>query len=216
MKAVAKSLGRTMLKWTGLYGAFSLMRRGPLRDDGWFRSFREGRSVDASGRPIPWFTYPAIEFLATRVTSRMRVFEYGCGASTRWWAERVHEVVSVEHDRSWYEQVAADLPANVTLRHVELVYGGDYAATARHSPGRFDIVVIDGRDRVSCARAALVALTEDGVIVWDNSDRPDYQEGYALLEREGFRKLPFVGLTPIFSEKSETGVFYRAANCLGL
>src|SRR5262245_35910487 len=106
------------------------MRRGALHDDGWFRSAREGRAVDAEGRPIPWITYPAIELLRARVRPDMSVFEYGCGASTRWWAERVREVVSVEHDRAWFEQTRLGLPANVELLHVELRYGGDYARTS--------------------------------------------------------------------------------------
>lgn len=32
----------------------------------------------------------------------MRVFEYGSGGSTLFWISRVQEVISVEHDNSWY------------------------------------------------------------------------------------------------------------------
>jgi len=32
----------------------------------------------------------------------MRVFEYGSGGSTLFWTLNVHEIVSVEHDTSWY------------------------------------------------------------------------------------------------------------------
>lgn len=211
-----KAAGRAVLRATGLYAAYSLLTQGPLREDGWLRSFREGSPVDATGRPVPWLSYPAIEFLAARVRPEWRVFEYGAGASTRWWAGRVAEVSSVEHDREWYERVKDGLPAHVTLRHVPLEYGGDYARSAAAHPGRFDVVVIDGRDRVNCARAALTALSPAGVIVWDNSDRAEYAEGHALLAAAGFRWVPFVGMAPVFNQKTETAVYYRDGNVLGL
>jgi len=211
-----KRLGRGLLRSTGTYAAYSLVTQGPLREDGWLRSFREGRCVDAHGEPVPWLTYPAIDFLAARVRPEWSVFEYGAGASTHWWAKRVREVVSVEHDRAWYERARRGLPASVTLTHVELVRGGDYAWSASRDPGRFHVVVIDGRDRVNCASAALVGLRPDGVIVWDNSDRAEYADGYAALAAAGFRKVPFIGMAPVFNQKSETGIFYRDANVLGL
>ena len=211
-----KAAGRAVMRSTGLYAAYSLLTQGPLREDGWLRSFREGHPVDAAGEPVPWLTYPAIEFLAARVRPEWCVFEYGAGASTRWWARRVAEVVSVEHDREWYERVRGGLPANVSLRHVSLETGGEYSRSAAAKPGRFDVVVIDGRDRVNCARAAMVGVNATGVIVWDNSDRPEYAEGHALLVAAGWRKVPFVGMAPVFNQKSETAVYYRDGNVLGL
>jgi hypothetical protein len=80
----------------------------------------------------------------------------------------------------------------------------------------FDIVVIDGRDRVSCARNSLGALKPDGVIVWDNADREEYRPGYQFLESNGFRRLDFAGLGPLNAYQSTTAVFYRDSNCLGI
>lgn len=211
-----KRAGRALLGPLGLLPAYSLLTQGPLKDDGWLRSFREGRPVDASGAPVPWITYPAIEFLARRVRPEWRVFEYGAGASTRWWAARVREVVSVEHDRDWYERVREGLPPHVRLSHVPLGGDGAYARSAAAEPGAFTVIVIDGRERVNCASAALTGLSPDGVIVWDNSDRPEYSEGYARLAAAGFRKVPFIGMIPVHNQKSETGVFYRDGNALGL
>ena len=39
----------------------------------------------------------------------MRVFEYGSGGSTLFWISRVQEVVSVEHDTSWYSNMKKQL-----------------------------------------------------------------------------------------------------------
>ena len=40
------------------------IQRGLLVQYGWLRSWWHGRPLDASGEPIPWITYPAIEFLS--------------------------------------------------------------------------------------------------------------------------------------------------------
>jgi hypothetical protein len=204
------------MKLLNLYSLFLLRVGGILKEDGWFRSFQEGRSVDSQGKPIPWITYSAIEFIQRRITSEMNVFEYGCGSSTLWWAGRVNEVVACEHDFAWYQDVTRKLPVNATIHHVPLVYGGDYSRLVSTLGRTFDVVVIDGRDRVNCAINALTALTPAGVIIWDNSDRAEYQEGCRHLLDHGFRKIEFVGIAPIMVFKTETSIFYRPNNCFGI
>jgi hypothetical protein len=211
-----KAVGRGLLRATGLYANWSLMTQGPLRADGWLRSFREGRAVDADGRPLPWITYPAIEFLSRHVRADWEVFEYGCGQSTLWWTARVAKVVACEHEAAWAERIRPMLPAGAELLHVPLDDAGTYAQTCARWPGRFDVIVIDGRQRVQCADAALTALNPRGVVVWDNSDREEYRDGYELLTAAGFRRVSFIGMAPIFNAKAETAVFYRDDNVLGL
>ena len=202
-----------LLRATGLESTYLMRNVAPPALDGWFRSFEERAPVDRDGAPIPWYTYPAIEFLRTRVRSEMTVFEYGCGNSTLWWAQRVAEVVSVDHDVEWYRRVAARVPPNVTLRHVPLDRPGEYAGSLLREGRRFDVVVIDGRERVECTRGITAGLTDGGVIVFDNTDRSDYAEGYATLADQGFRRIDFVGMVPIVTDKIATSVFYRPDNC---
>ena len=211
-----RSTARRVLEALRLRVYYQIATRGPLREDGWLRSLEDQSCVDAAGRPLPWLTYPAIEFLSARVRPGMRVFEYGAGNSTLWWAARVEEVVSCEHDRGWYDAIAPRVPANVMLRHVALEYGGAYCRVVSEFRDAFDLVVVDGRDRVNCAIHAVPALRPDGVLVWDNSDRDEYRAGYEFLAAQGFRKLPFIGLAPMINQKNETGIFYRDHNCLGL
>jgi predicted O-methyltransferase YrrM len=146
----------------------------------------------------------------------MSVFEYGCGASTLWWAAKVKEVISIEHDREWYERMLPSLPQNVLLTHIALCRDGDYARKIAEYEKRFDIVVLDGRDRVKCAMNSLESLKESGVIVWDNSDREEYEDGYDFLVENGFRKIEFVGFAPGNIDRTETAMFYRPGNCLGI
>lgn len=77
---------------------------------GWLRSVAQREIVDLDG-PVPWFTYPASRFLARIVRQDWKVFEYGAGASSVWWAARVDEVASVEHNVEWVERVRAMAPS---------------------------------------------------------------------------------------------------------
>lgn len=209
-----KTLGQIVLKNLGLYGAYSLLRKGPLLEDGWFRSFDEGVPVDASGAPLPFLNYPVISFLAGRARPDMRVFEYGSGFSTLWWASRVAEVVACEHNAAWHERISAQAPGNASIVHVPLDAG--YSSYAARFPGRFDILVIDGRNRVECARNSLECLTPTGVVIWDDIQREKYREGSCLLLSRGFKRLDFEGLVPSLNERGYTAVFYRPGNCLSL
>lgn len=88
--------------------------RSFLQGRGWDRSFLEG-PVDADGRPVPWITYPAQALLAQLVRPEFRVFEYGCGHSSLWWAARAAEVISVDHDEHWVERIRQKKPDNLTV-----------------------------------------------------------------------------------------------------
>lgn len=187
-----------------------------LSEAGWYRSAWKRVSVDAAGEPIPWYTYAAISFLTERTTKNMVVFEYGSGNSTLWWAKRVARVVSCEHDADWYELTKRTLPSNVEYHLFELIPGGSYCRSIGDHGQVFDIVVVDGRDRVNCAKNAILGLKSDGVVIWDNSDREEYREGYDFLLENGFRRVDFSGMGPINANGWTTSVFYRPDNCLGI
>jgi hypothetical protein len=190
---------------------------GYLLKTGWLRSMLVGEAVDVEGRPLPWITYPALAFLAERVCAEMTVFEYGTGNSTFWWADRVARLVSCEHDKEWYAALRDRVPSNTTylLRRAK---GGsrEYASEISNYEDEFDIIVIDGRDRVACARNCMQALHSDGVIIWDNSDRSEYQEGYDYLQAGNFKRLDFWGTGALATRLWCTSIFYRSENCLNI
>lgn len=194
-----------------------LLSKNFLSRSGWKRSVRLGLPVDNSGKPTPWFTFGAIYFLQGRIRPDMEVFEFGSGNSTLWFAARTARVVSVEHHAAWFTRMKSQFLHNpsITYTHCSLEDGA-YATEIRHYQNAFDIVVIDGRDRVQCARNSLKALKEGGVIVWDNSDRETYAEGYAFLLENGFKRLDFFGAGPLSAHAWCTSIFYREYNCLGI
>lgn len=187
-----------------------------LAERGWSKSHLTGSSVDADENPIPWYRYAAIDFLAERVRAEHRVFEFGSGNSTHWWARQAASVTAVEHEPGWAEKVRGGAEENVTLLEVSLEPDGEYCRTPERTGSEYEIVVVDGRDRVNCAQRCRGSLTEDGVIVWDDSHRRRYRDGLEFLTKHGFRRLRFTGLGPIAGNGGETSVLYRASNCFGI
>lgn len=208
------SIRSSLLKLFGYEQIYALYKDA-ITAYGWKNSSKVNACVDRNGSPIPWITYPAIDVLLSGVRPGLRVFEFGCGNSTLWWAEHVETVHSVEHEQAWYNIIRKKMPKHVELTHIDLEYGGVYCRQVQKA-GPWHIVIVDGRDRVNCIKQSLDVLTPDGVIVLDNSDRPAYQEGIDLLKSRSFRQLRLRGMAPLITYISETSIFYRDGNCLGL
>lgn len=188
-----------------------------LSMSGWYESFRKKMPCDRLGNALPWYTYAAISFIEPRIFNGMNVFEYGSGNSTIWWANRVGHIVSCEHDEQWHEVMRKDMPECVDYRLRPLSEGPNrYQDEIGKFSAEFDIIIVDGRERVSCAKNSLVALKRDGVVLWDNSDRSRYEEGFSFLHENGFKRLDFSGMGPINAYGWCTSIFYRPDNCLGV
>lgn len=185
-----------------------------LDSSGWFESLARGFPCDQQGNPLPWLCYPAISLLSQRIRPGFRVFEFGSGYSTLWWASRVEQVISCEHDEAWARIVSAKAPGNVRVISAPLDDGYPLAAAATGLS--FHVVIVDGRKRVRCAANSVQCLTQDGVIVWDDSERGWYQDGLSALASQGFKRLDLAGFSPLVGQSKQTSVFYRPDNCLGI
>jgi hypothetical protein len=184
-------------------------RLNTLLTSGWVNSAMHGRPMNARGDAIPWFTYPAIDFLEPRIRPSWNVLEWGCGQSTLWWAARVNHVFSIEHDPAWHTTIATDAPINATIELIE-----NASAYVDASAGPFDAIVIDGEDRNACARVAAQRIKPDGIIIFDNSDRKMYREGLAFLTDSGWKRLDFFGVLPTYLYRTCTSIFYRGESFL--
>lgn len=171
---------------------------------GHFRSLRDNACVASDGSPLPWYTYPAIEYLEQLDLSDKTVFEYGSGNSTRYWAGRCRKLVSVEDNPEWHARVQPQLPAGVDYL---LVQGADaYAGAIRRYPHRFDIIVIDGNHRLECARPALDRLSPGGLIVLDNSDW--HERTAAVLLASDLLHVSLSGFGPMLPYTWATSFFF--------
>jgi hypothetical protein len=189
---------------------------GYLLETGWFESYRKLRPVNGKNEPIPWVTYAFIDFIESRLHSQLTMLEYGSGYSTLYYSKKLKHVHAVEHDEPWFKEMSGQMPPNVSLSHVALDTNGKYASFAKNTVIKFDIIVVDGRDRVNCIKQSIDSLSPAGVMVLDDSERDEYREGIAFLRAKNFRSIEFWGIAPgIFFRKCTT-VFYRDGNCLGI
>jgi len=208
LKEIVRRSGGAHIK--GLWQILSAS--GALMTSGWIASLNRGFPSDEKGNPVPWISYPATIFLANRVRNTFSVFEFGTGYSTLWWSCHAGSVVTCEHDAYWAQTIKSKIPENVEMITTPL--DAHDPQTIAHTGRRFDIVVVDGRKRAECAVQAVSSLKEAGVLVWDDTDRDRYQAGVETLLSIGFRKLDFVGLSPLVSELKQTSIFYKDHNCL--
>lgn len=212
VKALFALLGKPRI----LKSLLSFHSKGYLADIGWFNAFESRQSVDQNGSPIPWVTYSFIDFIKDRITNSHSIFEYGSGNSTKFYADRAKYVKSVEHDKTWFERIKGTNPSNAEILYCALNTNGAYSRMSVNSDICFDIIIVDGRDRVNCCKQAVEALTDHGVIVLDDSERESYAEAIGFLKERGFRQLVFSGISPGLFYYKSTSIFYKTNNCLGI
>lgn len=190
--------------------------KGYFNKIGLFSSILRSLPLDQNSKPIPLATYPYLDFIIEHLNQDMTIFEYGAGNSTLFLNTKVKEVHSIEHDLKWYNHLKPQLPQNSFLYYIELKYDGDYARFPQSINKKFDLVIVDGRDRVNCMKQAINAINDSGVIVLDDSERERYNEGVNYLQTQGFRKIDFHGLKPTSLEQGCTTIFYRDNNILNI
>jgi hypothetical protein len=194
----------------------SMSSHGYLKEVGWVNSVNRGIPLDIQNNPVAWVTYPFMDFIRSRLDRSMKIFEYGSGNSTLYYANLVDSVTAVEHDKKWYDQLTLDIPENVDLHFQSPESTESYAHFPNTLKNKFQIIIIDGRSRVKCMMRSTTALTKDGIIVLDDSERVQYQKGIEFLVTLGFKKIDFWGIAPGISYKKSTTIFYKSKNCIGL
>jgi SAM-dependent methyltransferase len=217
-----------------------------LEKRGWFESL-DGIPRNKDG-VVPWITYPAFRQLQRVIKPGFKVFEYGCGGSSLWWAAHAAEVTSVEHDAAWADRVAKSAPANLKIitremgaicpenrrtavakffadapalpvsksREHNIMHGllcEEFLAYATEitefERASFDVVVVDGMARALTAWLAAQYVKPGGIIVFDNTDRWQYNAAYQMLSDAEFRRIDYYGPGPVNRLEWCTSLFVR-------
>ena len=179
---------------------------------GWKKSFLEGFSQDENGAALPWMTYPAIEFLQKTIQPHHEIFEFGCGASTLFFAKRAKKVVSLETNEKWFDLVKSMLHSNNLTAEITLMEDGLenplYENFAKNSAQKFDFIIIDSLKRFDCAKNSIPALKPGGAIILDDSQRPNYKKIFDFFAAQNFREENFIGIEPGKLCIKKTTIFY--------
>ena len=156
-------------------------------------------NTDCFEKRLPWLAIKSVEVMEKYLNKDSVVFEYGIGGSTLWFADRVKAVHCVDNDKLWINKVSnalkKDGKKNVVINYKLL--GPDsgypihkaselYVNTIAISGLKYDLILIDGRERVQCVKAALNYIKEDGLLVCDNFERERYEEARTLLKTSGW------------------------------
>jgi hypothetical protein len=176
---------------------------------------------------VPWWTYSAIAAIDQHIKKldyKPAVFEYGSGASTIWLARRCDRVISVEHDKIWYQRlknkIAGISQVKLILQEPEKDQTDkkyrskkmprasfkSYVKAIEQSDQLYDLIIIDGRSREACLETCLSFLKPNGIIVFDNSDRKRYQPA---IQASTLMVHRYAGIVPGSPFKSETAILTR-------
>jgi len=130
----------------------------------------------------PWLGYRGIRRLADLLRPTWQVLEFGAGNSTRWLADRVAKVVSIEGDPAWYGRIAVAVArrTNVNLILQPPPYDAAFAASLAAT---FDFCLVDGLARDRAMELALSKVAPGGFVYLDNADVQDdeHQRARRLL-----------------------------------
>jgi len=182
------------LRWLVDYNEFKL---------GGAASYAQKRPLGPNQEPIPWYTYPAIEYLSQIDFSGASVFEFGSGNSSAWWSARASLVVSVESDPAWHAEVVRRLKPNQTLMLETDKFA--YANAFCNSSTQFDVIVIDGVHRRLCVEAVLKHRSPQSIVIFDNSDW--WPLSIEQLVGSSLQQVDFIGPTPINCYAAATSIF---------
>lgn len=175
------------------------------------KSIDEKICADKDGNPLPWYTYPAIEYLVQFDYHDKKIFEYGCGYSSAFWAERALTVTSIEDNQSYFERWKNEFETqNLDIRWRD--EGEIYEQAIFEDDIKYDVIVVDGKRREKCAEAAVQKLADGGMIILDDSDRintsMEYVRAVEILKQAGLLQVDFYGFCPMNNYTKTTSVFF--------
>jgi tRNA A58 N-methylase Trm61 len=142
---------------------------------------------------FPWYNKPLIAFLEAFLNSEMKVFEYGAGNSTLYYSQKVAKVFSVETRKEWIDFVLK----NKTKENIEIKLSNNLEFFSNEienfSEKKFDVIIVDSRDRAKCLSISTSFLQNNGIIILDNSERQNLELPRQNMKDLGFEEKIFYG-----------------------
>jgi hypothetical protein len=188
---------------------------------------------------LPWISFPVIDFLKENLTAESKVFEFGGGGSTLFFLDRAKEVVTVEHNKEWFDIIESHIQNKTSWTPIfvepekcsdfdstqfsnpDAYYSSDkdyvnksfknYASSIdTFSDNYFDVVLVDGRVRPSCMKHSISKVKKNGYLILDNSDRAYYLTYFFKKDAHLFEEvINFSGPTPFCSWFNRTSIWRK-------
>lgn len=143
-------------------------------------------------RNAPLLTPEATDFVKNFLKQKpdANVLEFGSGGSTIWMSKLTKKLVSIEHDTEWYNKVKNNLQQDTTCNPVDLrLFSRPYHGVCEQFESEFfDLIIVDGRDRMKCFEASIKLLKPGGILMLDDAQREKYKKAQDLLRDWQFTK----------------------------
>jgi predicted O-methyltransferase YrrM len=128
----------------------------------------------------PFMCDAAIKRYEGLIFEGAKILELGAGNSTIWLSKREVHVEAYEHDVDWFlfTEKALKMYGNDNIHvHFDEQY---FSAISTYAPETFDIVVVDGINRLECVKAIYDSniLKQGGVLLLDDCERRFISEEY--------------------------------------
>jgi precorrin-6B methylase 2 len=171
--------------------------------------------------------FRAVAWLRRYLQPTMRVFEYGSGGSTVFFASRAGSVVSIEHDPEWYRRTEERLRSLELENCTYVLQPPEPGASERfassdpafldmnfetyvktidaYPDGHFDLVSVDGRARTACVLEAVAKVRSDGFLLLDDADRAEYAEAVNALAP--YPRIDYAGIAAAKVDPALTAVW---------
>lgn len=175
---------------------------------------------------LPLVGESAQAFFEELIQPDWKIFEWGLGSSSLWFAQRASEVVSVENVPEWAEYIATLKPSNLTIQsvpgrkntpHWRSMLALYVAIINGYSDGYFDLVFSDGwaESRTPCPARAMPKVKPGGWLVVDDVTWNPAKLGAEPLIEAGWAQTRKPGIVPVertwdeHGRKNTTAFFQR-------
>ena len=195
---------RTILTWHGI-------RTHVLDQTGWNKT-RQTKRAMLHDEPIPWWTYASVQFIDQVISTSSQILEIGGGNSSLYWMARGNNLVTLETSPVWIKELTLDKRFNIKKHQIVHIPNEDLISISNVLENQlFDVVINDGSgDRAMIGEYLATKVRDNGIFVWDNSEREHDRKAIEHLKLNGWNALEFYGHGPINAYAWKTSILYRA------
>lgn len=163
----------------------------------------DGKNYKMKEKHKPYMNSDEISDLVTYIDRDSEMLEIGCGNSALFFSKIVKRLVIIEHNKEWSDKISNDMKSiskcDWSIHVVEPSFPQSHPFQPSE-PGQFDnyinfisnlekdqfdVILIDGRDRVRSTIASIPLLKKGGILlIHDFWNRPKYHSVLQLSELE--------------------------------
>jgi len=121
----------------------------------------------------PWLTKDAIFILNQLLKSSDIGLEFGSGRSTIWLASRIKKLISVEHNKFWFDEINKKIN-DKKIKNIDyyLMLDKDYISILdKLENNSRDFILVDGLLRDLCTKKSILKIKSGGLLIIDNINR---------------------------------------------